>query len=52
MIVHSYLWVVLPQCHVSLLSILLGSFDTDFFFLFHFRNDIAGFQNRLGTSFA
>jgi hypothetical protein len=31
MIVHSYLWVVLPQCHVSLLSVMLGSFDTDVF---------------------
>ena len=25
-IVHSYLRVVLPQCHVSLLSVMLGSF--------------------------
>ena len=29
MIVSSYLWVVLPQCHVSLLSVMLSSFDTD-----------------------
>jgi hypothetical protein len=31
MIVHSSLWVVLPQCHVSLLSVMLGSIDTDVF---------------------
>jgi hypothetical protein len=31
MIAYSYLWVVLPQCHVSLLSVMLGSFDTDVF---------------------
>ena len=32
-IVHSYLWVVLPQCHVSLFFCLLclGSFDIDVF---------------------
>ena len=29
MIVHSYLWVVLPQCHVGLLFVRLGSIDTD-----------------------
>ena len=31
MIVHSFLWVVLPQCHVSLLSVMVSSFDTDVF---------------------
>ena len=29
MIVFSYLWVVLPQCHVGLLFVMLGSIDTD-----------------------
>ena len=46
LIVHSYLWVVLPQCHVSLLVCYVRFI---WYWRFYHRNDIAGFQNRLGT---